>query len=241
MVPLDGDELRRWRAKAEETLAASQLMADHGRAAWACFLAEQGAQFAVKGLLHAVGAEAWGHDLVALVGRIEAATGTAPSGAVVAAGRRLARHYIPSRYPDAHPGDGPDEHYGAEDAAQARSDADEVLAFVDRLWSRISDEGCAVSHPVIDRRRAEQRALVERAAAWAETLPEALGVRSVVVFGSVARGDFNKLERCRRPGDRRPPPELRPQADRPSLHRSPRRPGAGGMDTVRARRPPPSL
>jgi len=44
---------------------------------------------------------------------------------------------------------------------------------------------------VLDRRRQEQRALVERAQVFADSLDPRLGVVAVVVFGSVARGDFN--------------------------------------------------
>ncbi len=49
-----------------------------------------------------------------------------------------------------------------------------------------------LTNPVADRRRTERRELIETARSWAATLPEALGVEAVVVFGSVARGDFNK-------------------------------------------------
>lgn len=44
---------------------------------------------------------------------------------------------------------------------------------------------------VLDRRRQEQCALVERAQVFADGLDPQLGVKAVVVFGSVARGDFN--------------------------------------------------
>lgn len=44
---------------------------------------------------------------------------------------------------------------------------------------------------VIGRRRTEQEALVARARRFAVQLDDALGVRAVVVFGSVARGDFH--------------------------------------------------
>ncbi len=49
-----------------------------------------------------------------------------------------------------------------------------------------------MSHPVIERRRAEQRDRIEVAAQWARTLAARLDVVAVVVFGSTARGDFNK-------------------------------------------------
>ncbi|MDP8968981.1 MAG: nucleotidyltransferase domain-containing protein [Actinomycetota bacterium] len=44
---------------------------------------------------------------------------------------------------------------------------------------------------VIARRRAQRAALIERAQRFAAQLDPSLGVRAVVVFGSVARGDFN--------------------------------------------------
>lgn len=44
---------------------------------------------------------------------------------------------------------------------------------------------------VLARRRAERTGLLDRASRFANGLDPALGVRAVVVFGSVARGDFN--------------------------------------------------
>jgi predicted nucleotidyltransferase len=45
---------------------------------------------------------------------------------------------------------------------------------------------------VLDRRRRERTEMITRARAFAQSLPPALDVRAVVVFGSVARGDFNQ-------------------------------------------------
>ncbi|MDP8932034.1 MAG: nucleotidyltransferase domain-containing protein [Actinomycetota bacterium] len=44
---------------------------------------------------------------------------------------------------------------------------------------------------VLERRRTERRQLLTRAREFAGSLPGELSVRAVVVFGSVARGDFN--------------------------------------------------
>lgn len=49
----------------------------------------------------------------------------------------------------------------------------------------------ATTRQVLDRRRAQQATLLARARRFAATLDDALGVRAVVVFGSVARGDFH--------------------------------------------------
>lgn len=45
---------------------------------------------------------------------------------------------------------------------------------------------------VIARRRAEQRELLERARHYVTALSERVPLRAAVVFGSVARGDFNR-------------------------------------------------
>lgn len=49
-----------------------------------------------------------------------------------------------------------------------------------------------MTHPVIERRRAEQRARLELAGSWARRLARRLEVTAAVVFGSSVRGDFNK-------------------------------------------------
>lgn len=57
---------------------------------------------------------------------------------VDAALRRLSRHYIPARYPDAHPAGAPGMYYGLEDAEQALRDLSAILSYVDGFWSRLS-------------------------------------------------------------------------------------------------------
>lgn len=49
-----------------------------------------------------------------------------------------------------------------------------------------------MTHPVLLRRRRERAERITAAAGWATRLAERLPVTRVVVFGSVARGDFNK-------------------------------------------------
>jgi predicted nucleotidyltransferase len=49
-----------------------------------------------------------------------------------------------------------------------------------------------VTHPLVAARQAERAALLDTARRWAEDLDPALGVERAVVFGSVARGDFNR-------------------------------------------------
>lgn len=133
---VDGDEFRRWRAEADAALRSARLQAGAELHNWACFAAEQAAQLAVKGLLHGLGRGPWGHDLVRL-GELLAEVGEIPT-AVADSLRRLSRHYIPARYPDAHPSGPPGIHYGPADSAQAVADADATLAHVDALWRSVT-------------------------------------------------------------------------------------------------------
>ncbi len=134
--PLDEEEYRRWRDEAGRALRGARLQGEAGLHNWACFSAEQAAQLAVKGLLHGVGAGPWGHDLVRL-GEALVEQGISLPARLADALRRLSRHYIPARYPDAHPSGPPGLHYGESDAAEALADADAVTRFVDEAWGQL--------------------------------------------------------------------------------------------------------
>jgi len=55
------------------------------------------------------------------------------------------------------------------------------------------DGALGVTHPVIERRRRERAAAIARVRSWADGLATRLtSLQAVAVFGSVARGDFNK-------------------------------------------------
>lgn len=134
--PLDREEFTRWREEADRALRHARLAADDGLHNWACFSAEQAAQLAVKGLLHGLGRSPWGHDLVGFAGELEGA-GLALDERVREGILRLARHYMPARYPDTHPAGSPGGRYGSADSRQALEDAATVLSLVDRAWDEL--------------------------------------------------------------------------------------------------------
>jgi HEPN domain-containing protein len=136
-IPLDVDEYTRWRTEADRALRHAELAADDGLHNWACFAAEQAAQLAVKALLHGVGRGPWGHDLVALGDELERSGLQMPQD-VRDSLMRLGRHYMPARYPDAHPAGSPGGHYSAADAKQALEDARAVLRLVDGGWDDLA-------------------------------------------------------------------------------------------------------
>ncbi len=131
--PLDEEEYRRWRDEADRVLAGARLQADAGFHNWSCFAAEQSAQLAMKGLLHGLGRGPWGHDLVGF-GELAREAGLDAPPEVTDALKRLGRHYIAARYPDAHASGPPGRHYGETDAREAFEDAQAILRFVGESW-----------------------------------------------------------------------------------------------------------
>ena len=114
-----------WLRQAELDLDAARGAQAGRHFEWACFLAQQAAEKGVKAAHESVGTEAWGHSVAALLAGLEAV----PED-VVDAAKGLDKHYIPARYPNAHPQGAPGDLYTARDAAQALADADTVLDHV---------------------------------------------------------------------------------------------------------------
>lgn len=137
MSLLDEPEYERWRASADDAMGAADAQIRAGFDNWACFLCEQAAQLAIKGLLHGLGTGTFGHDLTKLGKALAAAANATLPAALNAALQRLSRHYIPTRYPDANPEGVPADHYSPEDGAQALADANEVLCAVDAAWRQL--------------------------------------------------------------------------------------------------------
>jgi HEPN domain-containing protein len=134
--PLDESEYRRWREEADQALAGARAQGEAGIHNWACFGAEQSAQLALKAILHGVGRAPWGHDLLRL-DQMASEAGLETPPEVADALERLARHYIPARYPDAHAGGNRATRYGPRASAEAIGDSERVLAFVDEQWSTL--------------------------------------------------------------------------------------------------------
>ncbi|MDP9022908.1 MAG: HEPN domain-containing protein [Actinomycetota bacterium] len=119
-------EARRWLAQASEDLDVADLLVDHGRYAHACFLAQQSAEKTLKAFLYARGAElVIGHSVADLCA--EVARQAPDLAGRCADWATLDQFYIPTRYPDALPGDIPSRVYGPEQASAALSRTRDVL------------------------------------------------------------------------------------------------------------------
>ena len=137
-APLDNREYLRWRLNADAALRGAEVQREASLHNWSCFACEQAAQLAIKAVLHGIGAGAWGHDLVELADMLTAA-GLELPGDVRRDVEQLARHYVPTRYPDALAGGSPVERYGPADSGGAIEQCQRILTFVDAAWSALSD------------------------------------------------------------------------------------------------------
>jgi HEPN domain-containing protein len=117
-----------WLNQAVRDLEQAEDCQKAGRHEWACFVAQQAAEKAVKALHLHLGQEAWGHVVAKLLEEL-------PQGVVVEEGlmdkaRVLDNFYIPPRYPNSHPEGAPFEHYGPLQSEEAIRYAGEIIRFV---------------------------------------------------------------------------------------------------------------
>lgn len=122
----DEEEFLRWMKQAEHTLTSAQGDAAEGDYGWACFKAQQAAEYAAKSLLRGLGLPAFGHSVLGLVGEMEKRE-LPITEEVRQCARTLDRHYIPPRYPNAYPAGSPFEFYDRQTAEKAIACAQEVL------------------------------------------------------------------------------------------------------------------
>ena len=122
-------EAARWLEEARADQDTARYLADGRRFNTACFMAQQAAEKAMNAFLYGQGVEdPWGHSVATLVE--DAISYDASLVPLRDVGPVLDKYYIPTRYPNGLPGGLPSRAYTREDAAQAISAAEGVIAQV---------------------------------------------------------------------------------------------------------------
>jgi len=131
MQALDCEEAQRWLRQASHTLSAIYADLESKFYDWACFKANQAAEFALKALLRGAGLESFGHNLLELWRRASRmCPGLENLRDCIALLNKL---YIPPRYPDAWAaGTAPYENFTRRDALEALDCAKQVLEAIKR-------------------------------------------------------------------------------------------------------------
>jgi HEPN domain-containing protein len=144
--PANREEAKRWLAQGSYDLKAADWNLKGGFFNTACFLAQQGAEKAVKSLLYynrISRKKMLSHSVVELLSLIQ---DTLPGAAeLLDEARELDLHYIPSRYPNGLPGGLPHTFYSEKTASRALEAGKAIIALIEDYyrqqgfeWSRMA-------------------------------------------------------------------------------------------------------
>lgn len=129
-------ESLRWFNEAVWDLETAKILHEAKRFNAAAFYSHQAAEKASKSLLYHVNEAAWGHSVRELLQRYFERISEDPPEDIMRCARELDRHYIPSRYPNAHPSATPHEAYDDEASSRAIKCAEIVVEYVRRIISK---------------------------------------------------------------------------------------------------------
>ena len=117
--------------QARRDLESARVQQREGFYEWACFIAQQAAEKAVKAVYQKKGGEAWGHVVSDLMKGLSDKT-SVPEPLIDKA-KQLDRFYIPSRYPNGWAAGTPAEFITRGDAESAIGNSEEIIQFCSRL------------------------------------------------------------------------------------------------------------
>ncbi len=123
-----------WMRQAERDLASARIQSVNGFHEWACFIAQQAAEKAVKSVYQRMGGEAWGHSVSELLKGLKDRLDIGEE--LIDKARELDRFYIPSRYPNGWHSGIPGEYFNEKDSQHAIGNTEEILRFCQDILAR---------------------------------------------------------------------------------------------------------
>ena len=116
-----------WFEQAKSDLKHARNSLRDGDYDWACFAAQQAAEKVVKALYMKKNSIAWGHSVFELLENLP--EDIRPDKELIELTKTLDKHYIPTRYPNAHPSGAAYKYYTKEEAEKAIKICEEVMNF----------------------------------------------------------------------------------------------------------------
>jgi HEPN domain-containing protein len=126
---------RDWIRQAERDLENAEYELKGGYYEWACFLAQQASEKAIKAVYQRLGYEAFGHSVAGLLKNMPSEI--KPYGELIDKAKELDKAYIPTRYPNAHPEGAPFELYTETEARRLIKYAEEIIRFCKDILSEV--------------------------------------------------------------------------------------------------------
>ncbi|MBO3769209.1 MAG: HEPN domain-containing protein [Thermoproteota archaeon] len=122
------NEALRWFKEGVWDLETAKILHNAGRYNAAAYYSHQAAEKAVKALLYTVNEAPWGHSVRILLEKFGERKNLTVNELLPYA-RELDRHYVPSRYPNAHPAGTPHEAYDEATSQKAIEAAERLISF----------------------------------------------------------------------------------------------------------------
>ncbi len=116
-----------WLAQAERDLEMARLALNAAIFEWACFVAQQAAEKAVKGLYESLHGTTRGHSVSQLLQLLP--NEAAPANDLIEMAKILDQYYIPARYPNGFDVGAPKDYYTREATATALENAKAIVGF----------------------------------------------------------------------------------------------------------------
>jgi len=129
------DRSKEWISQAKRDLENAKYEMNGGYYEWACFLAQQSAEKAVKAVLEHIGAISFGHSVAGLMKEVGEKIDVPKY--LINYAKELDKAYIPTRYPNAHPEGAPYESYTLNEARRLIKYAEEIVGFCENILSKI--------------------------------------------------------------------------------------------------------
>ena len=120
-----------WLKQAKRDLQSARAQLEKGFYEWACFIAQQASEKALKAVYQKLGADVWGHSLTDLCKGLQEKINV--SEELLNKARFLDKFYIPARYPNNWISGTPADYITEGDANDATGFAEEILQFCDRI------------------------------------------------------------------------------------------------------------
>ncbi len=130
---MDEKEFKKWIEEANSTFKAIDSDLKDGNFNWACFKAQQAAEFALKAFLWGCRKPAFGHSLLGLLTEFNKLKIEIPPR-IREFCARLDKFYVPTRYANQWLEGAPHTYFTEKEAEEAKRMAKEVIRFVKRCW-----------------------------------------------------------------------------------------------------------
>lgn len=123
-----------WVKQAQRDLESARSQTKDGFFEWACFIAQQGAEKAVKAVYQKLGGEAWGHSVSDLLKGLREKIDIPDELMNVA--KHLDKFYIPARYPNGWVSGTPSDFIAREDAQNAIGNSEKIIQFCKSILAK---------------------------------------------------------------------------------------------------------